>query len=96
MRVRVKYVFIRFIFASIWFLFIEGGERSEHYVYFGEFDGVKIWHNSNININELNYEQKKAVKHIEITKYQRWEPYYKQKVKKPKTKPLFVIEPNFY
>lgn len=89
MKQNAKHIFIRLSFAFIWLLFIEGGKRSDHYVFFGEFDGVKHYINQNIDLTKQTQEQKRAIKHIQITEYQKFEPYYK---KKPKTKPLFIID----
>ena len=71
---------------------MESGKRSDHYVFFGEFNGVKIWHNANIDISKQTREQKEVIKHIEIKNYQKWEPYYKPRLKKPETKTIYTID----
>lgn len=70
---------------------MEGGKTYDYY-YFGEFDGVKIRHSKYLDLTKKTNEQKAVIKHIQISEYQRWEPYYKARLK---TLPLFVIYLNF-
>lgn len=74
------------IFCFIWLLFMEGGKTYDYY-YFGEFDGVKIRHSKYLDLTPT-LEQKAIIKHIQVSEYQKWEPYYKQK---PKTNRLYHI-----
>ena len=89
MRSRLKYVLIRLSFAFIWLLFIEGGKRSDHYVFFGEFDGVKNYINQNIDINKLSDSQIKTMHWLEIQEDLAWSKYY---IYRPKTKLIYTID----
>lgn len=91
MRNKIKYVLFKLFFCFIWLFFIKGGETYDYY-YFGEFDGVKIIHSKYLDLTKQTNEQKAVIKHIQILEYQKWEPYYKAKLK---TLPLFVINFNF-
>lgn len=92
MRSKLKYASFKLFFCFIWIFFIEGGKTYDYY-YFGEFDGVKIRHSKYLDLDKRTNEQREVIKHIEVEKYQNWEPYYKARLK---TLPLFVIEPNIY
>jgi hypothetical protein len=87
LRVKIKHVLFKLFFCFIWLFFIEGGETYDYY-FFGEFDGVKIRHSKYLDLTIQTNEQKEAIKHMQISEYQRWEPYYKQK---PKTNRLYHI-----
>ena len=70
-------------------MFVEGGKKADNYVFFGEFDGVKIWHNANIDISEQTAEQKETIRTIQIHDYIEKEPYFKTRLK---TKPIYTID----
>lgn len=86
-----KYFIICVIFCFIWLLFMEGGKTYDYY-YFGEFDGVKIRHSKYLDLTKQTNEQKAIIKHIQISEYQEWEPYYRQKLKMPKTLKQYNID----